>query len=72
MTTPELRRRVLYLYKELVYMGKDYPAGYPFFVQKLRQAFRKKAGISDSAEIEKGLLFGEFIKKGWCLFVVTV
>lgn len=45
-------------------MGKDYPAGYSFFISKLRPAFRKKASITDPAEIEKGLALGEFIKKG--------
>lgn len=45
-------------------MGKDYPAGYSYFISKLRPAFRKKADITDPAEIEKGLMFGEFIKKG--------
>lgn len=61
---PELRQRVLYLYKELVYMGRDYPAGYSFFIQRLRQAFRKKSILTDPVEIEKGLALGEYIKKG--------
>lgn len=45
-------------------MGRDYPAGYPFFVQRLRKTFRKKSSITDPAEIEKGLALGEYIKKG--------
>lgn len=58
------KQRVLYLYKELVYMGKDYPAGYEFFIKKLRVAFKNKSTMTDPVEIERALGFGDFIKKG--------
>lgn len=58
------RQKALYLYKELVYMGKDYPAGYDFFIKKLRSAFRNRSTMTDPVEIEKAIGFGDFIKKG--------
>lgn len=58
-----LRRQVLYLYKELIYMGKDYPAGYDFFIKKLRKAFRSKSTLTAQKDIQKGIDLGEFVKK---------
>lgn len=74
-----LRTRVLYLYKELLYMGKDYPyvessrkkkkkanqnsQGYDYFRKKLHKAFDKGRNIKDPNEIEKRLEHGEYIKK---------
>lgn len=51
-----------------IYASNAFPsAGYDFFVKKLRKAFRGKAGITDPEEINKGLMFGEYIKKGMLL-----
>ncbi|CDO51516.1 conserved hypothetical protein. Putative NADH-ubiquinone oxidoreductase complex 1/LYR family protein [Geotrichum candidum] len=44
-------------------MGKDYPAGYDFFIKKLRSAFRNRSTMTDPVEIEKAIGFGDFIKK---------
>lgn len=65
----ELRRKVLYQYKELIYMGKDYPAGYDFFIKKLRGAFKGKSTLSDPQDIEKALALGEYVKKG--IYILT-
>ncbi|CAN6602402.1 hypothetical protein TRVA0_002S01112 [Trichomonascus vanleenenianus] len=63
MSSVELRRKVLYLYKELLYMGKEYPQGYDFFRGRLKRAFKNNSGIKDPKEIEKRLEHGEYIKK---------
>lgn len=61
--TNMFRRRVLYLYKELLYMGKDYPEGYDAFRRKLHGAFRKKSQLDTPGDIEDALDFGEYMKR---------
>jgi hypothetical protein len=49
----------------LVYLGREYPAGYhDFFRPKLKAAFLKKKDITDEQEIQKSIKFGEYIIKG--------
>ncbi|KAI8367042.1 NADH-ubiquinone oxidoreductase complex 1/LYR family protein [Blakeslea trispora] len=64
MSNPILRSRVISLYKQLVYLGREYPAGYTdFFRPKLKDAFMKKKDLKDQKEIEKAIQFGEYIIK---------
>jgi len=59
-------RNALFTYeKKLVYLGREYPAGYTdFFRPKLKAAFLKKRELTDEQEILKSIQFGEYIIKG--------
>ncbi|TDZ48309.1 LYR motif-containing protein 5B [Colletotrichum trifolii] len=48
---------------ELLYMGREYPAGYDFFRSRLHKAFSANAGLRDEEAIRKGLDKAEFVKK---------
>jgi len=49
----------------LVYLGREYPAGYAdFFRPKLKAAFHKKRVLANEQEILKSIKFGEYIIKG--------
>ncbi|EEA20143.1 hypothetical protein EYB25_007672 [Talaromyces marneffei] len=63
MTTQELRRQVIQVYKELLYLGREYPLGYDYFRTKLHGAFAAKMNITDPKEIEEGIKRAEFVKK---------
>jgi len=58
-----LQHRVKNLYKELVYIGRDYPAGADFFHTKCKAAFQKNKDVTDPAEIEMLIGRGEFVLK---------
>ncbi|KAL2916516.1 hypothetical protein HK105_203949 [Polyrhizophydium stewartii] len=58
-----LRPRVVALYKQLLYIGREYPLGYEYFRDRLKKAFIKKRDLTDSAEIEKAIKHGEFVYK---------
>lgn len=50
----------------MVYLGREYPAGYQdFFRPKLKAAFLKKKDLTDEQEILKSIQFGEYIIKGY-------
>ncbi|KAH9237140.1 hypothetical protein K456DRAFT_1501584 [Colletotrichum gloeosporioides 23] len=61
---PELRRRVITIYKELLFLGREYPLGYDYFRPRLHRAFSANAGLRDEEAIEKGIQRAEFVKKG--------
>ncbi|KAH6995017.1 hypothetical protein EDB80DRAFT_876898 [Ilyonectria destructans] len=65
MTTPnpELRRQVIAIYKELLYLGREYPLGYGFFRPRLHKAFMSKAAERDDDNIRKGIAQAEYVKK---------
>jgi len=55
--------RVIKLYKTLLHLGKDYPAGSEYFRNKLKTAFSRNAHLQDSGEIDKAIARGEFVVK---------
>ncbi|KAK2006026.1 hypothetical protein LZ32DRAFT_611596 [Colletotrichum eremochloae] len=59
----ELRRRVIGIYKELLYLGREYPLGYDYFRPRLHKAFSANAGLRDEDAIKKGIERAEFVKK---------
>ncbi|TPX50988.1 hypothetical protein SeMB42_g01608 [Synchytrium endobioticum] len=60
----DARRRVLRLYKELLYVGQTYPAGFEnYFRPKLRAAFKAKASLADPRDIERAINLGEYVYK---------
>ncbi|KAL1964326.1 hypothetical protein VTN77DRAFT_7011 [Rasamsonia byssochlamydoides] len=63
MTNPELRRQVINLYKELLFLGREYPLGYTYFRDRLHRAFAGKAHLTDPKQIEEGIKRAEFVKK---------
>lgn len=60
---PALRREVINIYKELLYLGREYPLGYDYFRPRLHKAFTSKASLTDEKEIRKGIERAQFVKK---------
>ncbi|KAK6836729.1 hypothetical protein PG995_006257 [Apiospora arundinis] len=60
---PALRREVIAIYKELLYLGREYPQGYDWFRPRLHRAFMASAGLRDEEAIRKGIARAEFVKK---------
>jgi hypothetical protein len=63
MVNPELRRQVITVYKELLWMGREYPLGYQYFRDRLHRAFASQAHLRDEEQIRKGIARAEFVKK---------
>ncbi|KAJ5217205.1 hypothetical protein N7468_010213 [Penicillium chermesinum] len=64
MVNAELRRQVVNVYKELLFLGREYPLGYKYFRDRLHRAFAGQAHLQDEEEIRKGIARAEFVKKG--------
>ncbi|KAK7206240.1 ghiso-like protein [Myxozyma melibiosi] len=63
MQSNQLRYRVIRQYKQLLFMGREYPRGYQFFRDKLHSGFMKNRDLVDASQIEEKLRFAEFIEK---------
>lgn len=61
---------MLNCHTELLNLGKDYPLGYSYFRPRLHKAFSSQAGLTDEAEIRKGIDRAYFVKKGMIRFYV--
>jgi len=48
---------------QLLHLGKDYPKGYDYFRERLRQSFRRNLQVTDVREIEMLIVKGEFVSK---------
>ncbi|KAK8175014.1 hypothetical protein IWX90DRAFT_483145 [Phyllosticta citrichinensis] len=63
MTTPPinttLRHQVIRIYKELLYLGREYPLGYAFFRARLHRAFASQAALRDEEAIKRGIARAE-------------
>ncbi|KAJ5640705.1 hypothetical protein N7528_000330 [Penicillium herquei] len=64
MVSSELRRQVIKIYKELLWLGREYPQGYKYFRDRLHRAFAGQAHLQDEEQIRKGIARAEFVKKG--------
>ncbi|KAI7780686.1 hypothetical protein LA080_015845 [Diaporthe eres] len=60
---PELRKQVIAIYKQLLYLGRDYPSGYQFFRPRLHKAFMANAGLRDEEKIKDGIKRADFVRK---------
>ncbi|KAM5356560.1 hypothetical protein ACJ41O_003206 [Fusarium nematophilum] len=60
---PELRRQVIAIYKELLYLGREYPLGFEYFRPRLHKAFISKAAERDEDKIRQGIAQAEYVKK---------
>ncbi|SPN98692.1 probable NADH-ubiquinone oxidoreductase complex 1/LYR family protein [Cephalotrichum gorgonifer] len=58
-----LRHKVIAIYKELLYLGREYPLGFSYFHPRLHKAFMANSGLRDDAEIQRCLERAEFVKK---------
>ncbi|KAF2174742.1 LYR motif-containing protein 5A [Zopfia rhizophila CBS 207.26] len=62
-TNPALRHQVIRIYKDLLYLGREYPQGYDFFRTRLHRAFASQKNLTDEKKIRKGIERAEFVKK---------
>ncbi|KAF7562809.1 hypothetical protein G7046_g1302 [Stylonectria norvegica] len=60
---PELRRQVIAIYKELLFLGREYPLGFRFFQPRLHEAFSSKAAERDEDKIRQGIAQAQYVKK---------
>ncbi|KAI7158160.1 hypothetical protein KC349_g5031 [Hortaea werneckii] len=63
MASSPLRHQVIRVYRELLYLGREYPLGYDYFRPRLHKAFMAKAGLQDEEQIRKGIEQAEYVKK---------
>jgi len=63
MSTSPYRQRVLLTYKQMLYLGKDYPEGFHYYRKKLNDAFKRNAGESDPSRIEQLLFRANYVMK---------
>jgi len=61
---PTLRQEVIRIYKELLYLIREYPLGYDYARPRLHDAFISQAGLRDEEKIKKGIDRAKFVKKG--------
>jgi hypothetical protein len=60
---PTLRQQVIRIYKELLYLGRDYPQGYDFYRTRLHKAFASQRNVNDEEKIRQGIKRAKFVKK---------
>ncbi|KZV90573.1 hypothetical protein EXIGLDRAFT_720266 [Exidia glandulosa HHB12029] len=56
------RMRAIKLYKELMFLGRNYPDASYDFNGRMRRLFEKNKSLTDPEEIEKAIQLGEFIR----------
>lgn len=52
----------------LLYLGRNYPLGYPYFRSKLRAAFLAQRGLIGEEDVRLALGRAEFVRKGMSCF----
>lgn len=58
-----LRSEVVRLYKNLLYLGREYPKGGDYFRDRLRAAFAKNRSVQDPEKIKELIARGEFVSR---------
>ncbi|RMX90699.1 hypothetical protein D0868_14425 [Hortaea werneckii] len=79
MASSPLRHQVIRVYRELLYLGREYPLGYDYFRPRLHKAFMAKSGLEDEEQIRKGIEQAEYRLKQcltrslakWYLNIIT-
>lgn len=61
--------KFLFLF-QLLFLGRDYPAGYDYFRGKLHNAFIKNKDVTDPEKIEKMIAHGEFVVELEALYML--
>ncbi|KAF2233688.1 hypothetical protein EV356DRAFT_503196, partial [Viridothelium virens] len=59
-----LRHDVIRIYKELLYLGREYPLGYDYFRPRLHKAFASQAGLRHEDKIKEAIGRAQYVKKG--------
>ena len=66
-TTPAPRRRmdprVRDLYKRILVVGRDYPAGLDHVRERAKAEFGKRAGLTDDVDIKRAIAYGRYMVK---------
>ncbi|KAF2629927.1 LYR motif-containing protein 5A [Macroventuria anomochaeta] len=62
-TNLPLRHQVIRIYKELLYLSRDYPQGYDWARSRLHKAFSSQAHLKDEEAIRNGIKRAEFVRK---------
>ena len=58
-----VRGEVLNLYKNLLYLGRDYPKGADYFKRCLKNVFLKNKDVKDPEKIKELIERGKFVMK---------
>ncbi|XP_033845247.1 LYR motif-containing protein 5A isoform X2 [Periophthalmus magnuspinnatus] len=58
-----LRREVVRLYRNLLYLGREYPQGSTYFRERLKASFMKNKDVTDPEKIKKLVAKGDFVIK---------
>lgn len=53
----------LFLWQQLLYLGREYPKGADYFRDRLRAAFVKNKDVKDPEKIKELISRGEFVTK---------
>ncbi|KAL5501952.1 hypothetical protein EMCRGX_G008637 [Ephydatia muelleri] len=57
------KRDVLRVFKQLLYLGRDWPQGYTFFRQRVKNAFLRNKSVSDPQTIKELTGKAEYVLK---------
>jgi len=61
---PHLRAKVVAIYKQLLYLGREYPQGGLAYVRpRLHRAFMANAHLRDDEAIRKGIERADFVRR---------
>jgi hypothetical protein len=60
---PSLRHQVIRIYRDLLFLGREYPQGYDYFRPRLHKAFASQRHLTDQEQIRNGIKRAEFVKK---------
>uniref|UniRef100_A0A3B5MBZ1 Complex 1 LYR protein domain-containing protein n=2 Tax=Xiphophorus couchianus TaxID=32473 RepID=A0A3B5MBZ1_9TELE len=63
MMANPLRPEVVRLYKNLLYLGREYPKGSNYFKDRLRAAFIKNKSVQDPEQIKAMIARGEYVAR---------
>ncbi|XP_002738948.1 electron transfer flavoprotein regulatory factor 1-like [Saccoglossus kowalevskii] len=63
MANNELRYAVKQLYKNLIFLGREYPKGADYFRERCHRAFMKNKELTDPEQINELIGRGEYIIK---------
>ncbi|KAG8438555.1 hypothetical protein GDO86_004936 [Hymenochirus boettgeri] len=58
-----LRGEVVKLYKNLLFLGREYPKGEKYFKERLKKAFLKNKDVKDPEQIKQLIARGEYVIK---------
>ncbi|XP_043943612.1 electron transfer flavoprotein regulatory factor 1 [Protopterus annectens] len=58
-----MRSEVIKLYKNLLYLGREYPKGSEYFRSRLKSAFMKNKNVTDPEKIKELIARGEYVIK---------